>query len=322
MAVSSARDRDLRTPFRPRGGQPHDPSASQGGQVGDGAANTGVPTAARFLRRRKAGRYTNAAHRIGARSTFRAGGRARTPAGWISDTRPLRLGRFRSVRRAACRPETGETANPQPCSARHVPRMSMRWLSVRQVVRFVVDELPESGCIGRPPTPSVKSAALPVATPPLCPPLCPRGRRRDGYFRHRTMNFGATCSRFGAAAKDSPPAPPPGRPQVTSIEIRGARTAQPRGHRCRRAEAPKYGLGWRSGTPTQTRTRQTHVTNGEFSWHMDGDGPPVGGAPRDRRGVPTRHVAEPARFPQGCSDARREPGGVLALGADREGPRR
>ena len=37
----------------------------------------------------------------------------------------------------------------------------------------------------------------------------------------------------------------------------------------------KYGLGWRSGTPTQTRTRQTHVTNGEYSWHMDGDGPPV-----------------------------------------------
>ena len=37
----------------------------------------------------------------------------------------------------------------------------------------------------------------------------------------------------------------------------------------------KYGLGWRSGTPTQTQTRQTHVTNGKFSWHMDGDGAPV-----------------------------------------------
>ena len=37
----------------------------------------------------------------------------------------------------------------------------------------------------------------------------------------------------------------------------------------------KYGLGWRGGTPTQRRTRQTHVTNGRFSWHMDGDGPPV-----------------------------------------------
>ena len=37
----------------------------------------------------------------------------------------------------------------------------------------------------------------------------------------------------------------------------------------------KYGLGWRGGTPTQGETRQTHVTNGEFSWHMDGDGSPV-----------------------------------------------
>ena len=37
----------------------------------------------------------------------------------------------------------------------------------------------------------------------------------------------------------------------------------------------KYGLGWRGGTPTQQETRQTHVTNGEFSWHMDGDGSPV-----------------------------------------------
>ena len=37
----------------------------------------------------------------------------------------------------------------------------------------------------------------------------------------------------------------------------------------------KYGLGWRGGTPTQRETRQTHVTNGGFSWHMDGDGPPV-----------------------------------------------
>ena len=37
----------------------------------------------------------------------------------------------------------------------------------------------------------------------------------------------------------------------------------------------KYGLGWRGGTPTQKETRQTHVTAGEFSWHLDGDGPPV-----------------------------------------------
>ena len=37
----------------------------------------------------------------------------------------------------------------------------------------------------------------------------------------------------------------------------------------------KYGLGWEGGTPTQTERRQTHITDGEFSWHMDGDGPPV-----------------------------------------------
>ncbi len=36
----------------------------------------------------------------------------------------------------------------------------------------------------------------------------------------------------------------------------------------------KYGLGWRSGTPTQRETRQTHVTNGAHAWHMDGDGAP------------------------------------------------
>ena len=37
----------------------------------------------------------------------------------------------------------------------------------------------------------------------------------------------------------------------------------------------KYGLGWVGGTPTQRNVRQTHVVNGEYAWHMDGDGPPV-----------------------------------------------
>ena len=37
----------------------------------------------------------------------------------------------------------------------------------------------------------------------------------------------------------------------------------------------KYGLGWQGGTPTQTETRQTHIVNGDFAWHIDGDGPPV-----------------------------------------------
>lgn len=37
----------------------------------------------------------------------------------------------------------------------------------------------------------------------------------------------------------------------------------------------KYGLGWVGGTPTQTARRQTHIVNGNFAWHLDGDGPPV-----------------------------------------------
>lgn len=37
----------------------------------------------------------------------------------------------------------------------------------------------------------------------------------------------------------------------------------------------KYGLGWVGGTPTQRNVRQTHIVNGEYAWHMDGDGPPV-----------------------------------------------
>ena len=41
----------------------------------------------------------------------------------------------------------------------------------------------------------------------------------------------------------------------------------------------KYGMGWTGGTPTQQATRQTHIVNGEFAWHMDGDGPPVAVSP-------------------------------------------
>ena len=37
----------------------------------------------------------------------------------------------------------------------------------------------------------------------------------------------------------------------------------------------KYGIGWTGGTPTQKATRQTHIVNGKFAWHVDGDGPPV-----------------------------------------------
>ena len=37
----------------------------------------------------------------------------------------------------------------------------------------------------------------------------------------------------------------------------------------------KYGLGWIDGTPTQRNVRQTHIVNGRYAWHMDGEGPPV-----------------------------------------------
>ena len=37
----------------------------------------------------------------------------------------------------------------------------------------------------------------------------------------------------------------------------------------------KYGLGWIGGTPTQKNLRQTHIVNGTYAWHSDGDGPPV-----------------------------------------------
>jgi len=37
----------------------------------------------------------------------------------------------------------------------------------------------------------------------------------------------------------------------------------------------KYGMGWQGGTPTQRHARQTHIVNGRFAWHIDGDGDPV-----------------------------------------------
>jgi glyoxylase-like metal-dependent hydrolase (beta-lactamase superfamily II) len=37
----------------------------------------------------------------------------------------------------------------------------------------------------------------------------------------------------------------------------------------------KYGIGWVDGTPTQQNLRQTHIVNGDYAWHMDGDGAPV-----------------------------------------------
>ena len=44
----------------------------------------------------------------------------------------------------------------------------------------------------------------------------------------------------------------------------------------------KYGLGWVGGTPTQKEVRQTHMTNGRYSWAIDGEaGPPVAVPPED-----------------------------------------
>src|ERR687897_1078407 len=43
----------------------------------------------------------------------------------------------------------------------------------------------------------------------------------------------------------------------------------------------KYGLGWVDGTPTQKNVRQTHMTNGRYSWAIDGDGQPMAVPPED-----------------------------------------
>ena len=37
----------------------------------------------------------------------------------------------------------------------------------------------------------------------------------------------------------------------------------------------KYGIGWVGGTPSQSARQQTHIVNGRFAWHRDGDGPAV-----------------------------------------------
>ena len=76
----------------------------------------------------------NAAHRIGARSTFRAGGRARAPAGWLDQRRAARRLGDSVACAGRCRPLY--RPNLRRCSrVRRVPfpRMSMRRLSVGQV---------------------------------------------------------------------------------------------------------------------------------------------------------------------------------------------
>jgi glyoxylase-like metal-dependent hydrolase (beta-lactamase superfamily II) len=44
----------------------------------------------------------------------------------------------------------------------------------------------------------------------------------------------------------------------------------------------KYGLGWEDGTPTQKNPHQTFIVNGDYGWHMDGNGAqPVPMSPED-----------------------------------------
>lgn len=41
----------------------------------------------------------------------------------------------------------------------------------------------------------------------------------------------------------------------------------------------KYGTGWLGGTPLQQKQRQTFVVNGNYAWHLDGEGTPPIPAP-------------------------------------------
>jgi glyoxylase-like metal-dependent hydrolase (beta-lactamase superfamily II) len=66
----------------------------------------------------------------------------------------------------------------------------------------------------------------------------------------------------------------------------------------------KYGLGWVEGTATQKNLRQTHITNGKYSWSIDGDGPPVAAPPEDAE----RYQLDLWMNPPGFIKAARMPG--------------
>ena len=66
----------------------------------------------------------------------------------------------------------------------------------------------------------------------------------------------------------------------------------------------KYGLGWVEGTPTQKNLRQTHMTNGKYSWSIDGDGPPAAVPPEDAE----RYQLDLWMNPPGFIKAARLPG--------------
>jgi glyoxylase-like metal-dependent hydrolase (beta-lactamase superfamily II) len=66
----------------------------------------------------------------------------------------------------------------------------------------------------------------------------------------------------------------------------------------------KYGLGWVDGTPIQKNARQTHMTNGKYSWYMDGDSAPVAVPPEDAE----RYQLDLWMNPPGFIKAARLPG--------------
>ena len=66
----------------------------------------------------------------------------------------------------------------------------------------------------------------------------------------------------------------------------------------------KYGLGWVDGTPAQKNLRQTHLTNGKYSWSNDGDAPPVAARPEDAE----RYQLDLWMNPPGFIKAARLPG--------------
>ncbi len=121
-----------------------------------------------------------------------------------------------------------------------------------------------------------------------------------------------------------------GRASTRSPTTRGRSTGKPARARrpsiASRGSIPaswKYGLGWRGGTPIQKQTRQTHIVNGAHAWYIDGEGGAAGRrAARGCGAVSARSVAQPSGIPQGGAPARRQPEGDLALGTDRDGPRR
>ncbi len=67
----------------------------------------------------------------------------------------------------------------------------------------------------------------------------------------------------------------------------------------------KYGQGWVGGTPTQKNLRQTHMTNGRYSWAIDGEGgQPVAVPPEDAE----RYQLDMYLNPHGFLKAARMPG--------------